>query len=43
MQMIDLFGELNSGEYFKFIEARFSEGREAIIQGWIDNASRLKK
>lgn len=43
IQMKEIFGDQHSSEYFKFIEAHFSEGPEAIIQGWIDNASKLKK
>lgn len=43
MQMREIFGDENPSEYFKFIEAHFSKGQEAIIQLWIDNASKLKR
>lgn len=36
LQMKDLFGNQNAKEYFKFIEANYELGQEAIIQKWIE-------
>lgn len=34
-EMKTIFSEADGREIFKFIEAHFSEGKEAIIDAWI--------
>ena len=36
IDMKDLFGVERSKEYFRFIEANFELGREAIIEKWLE-------
>lgn len=40
IQMIELFGDNKSKEYFKFIQENFSQGKEKIIQLWLDQRSK---
>ena len=36
IDMKDLFGPERSKEYFRFIEENFAQGRNAIIEKWLE-------